>query len=268
MNPSQNSRVVEEGRRNIALLLEYDGSHFHGWQVQPVSPTIQEVIQLALGRMTGEVSVTLKGSGRTDAGVHALGQVANFRTASSLPADTFRKGLNSLLPPGIAVLAAREVPSSFDAQYGALSKVYRYRLLLRRSRSPLLASRSWHIPYPLHRNRMSRAARDLTGERDFSSLRSSGCSARSPVRILSRLELRRQGDILEFELEANGFLRHMVRNIVGTLVDVGRGRIPAESMADLLASGDRSRAGRKAPPQGLFLLSVRYPGDPVWSARE
>jgi len=267
MNSSQESRH-EDGRRNIALLLEYDGSHFHGWQVQPVSPTIQELIQLALARMTGEASVTLRGSGRTDAGVHALGQVANFRTASALPTDTFLKGLNSLLPAGIAVVAAREVPPSFDAQYGALSKVYRYRLLLRRSRSPLLASRSWHIPYPLHRSRMQKAALDLTGERDFSSFRSSGCASRSPVRTLSRLELRRRGDILDFELEANGFLRHMVRNIVGTLVDVGRGRIPADSMNDLLASGDRSRAGRKAPPQGLFLLSVCYPGDSSWPAPE
>jgi tRNA pseudouridine38-40 synthase len=262
------SHENEEGRRNIALLLEYDGSHFHGWQVQPVSPTIQEVIQSALATMTGEASVTLKGSGRTDAGVHALGQVANFRTSSPHPPDTFRKGLNSLLPGGIAVLAAREVPSSFDAQYAALGKVYRYRLLLRPSRSPLLSSQSWHIPHPLLRNRMSRAARDLTGERDFSSLRSSGCTARSPVRLLSRLELRRRGDIMDFELEANGFLRHMVRNIVGTLVDVGRGRIPADSMTDLLASGDRSRAGRKAPPQGLFLLSVRYPGSPFGPARK
>ena len=215
-------------------------------------------------KMTGEPSVTVKGSGRTDAGVHALGQVANFRTASPLPADIFQRGLNSLLPAGIAVLSAQEVPAAFDAQYEARSKVYRYRLLLRRPRSPLLAGQSWHVPYPLRLSSMQRAARDLTGERDFSSFQSSGCAARSPVRALSRLELRRKGDTLDIELEANGFLRHMVRNIVGTLVDVGRGKIPPDSMPEVLASGDRGQAGRKAPPQGLFLVSVRYPGIPPW----
>jgi tRNA pseudouridine38-40 synthase len=190
--------------------------------------------------------------------------VANFRTACTLPAEIFHKGLNSLLPAGIAVLSAQEVPAAFDSQYDARSKLYRYRLLLRRPRSPLLAGQSWHIPYPLSRNRMQRAARDLTGERDFSSFQSSGCAARSPVRILSRLELRSRGDSLDIELEANGFLRHMVRNIVGTLVDVGRGKIPPDSMPQVLASGDRARAGRKAPPQGLFLVSVHYPEIPPW----
>lgn len=256
--------MQEARRRNIALLLEYDGSTFHGWQVQPISPTIQEVLQLALRKMTGDPSLTVKGSGRTDAGVHALGQVANFRTACPLPADTFLRGLNSLLPAGIAVLSAQEVPAAFDAQYDAHSKLYRYRLLLRRPRSPLLASQAWHIPYPLHRTAMQRAARDLAGERDFSSFRSSGCAARSPVRLLSRIEFRRRGDTLDLELEANGFLRHMVRNIVGTLVDVGRGKIPSDSMPELLASRDRARAGRKAQPQGLFLVSVRYLEIPPW----
>jgi tRNA pseudouridine38-40 synthase len=264
MTWSEDPGAEETRRRNIALLLEYEGSTFHGWQVQPVSPTIQEVLQLALRKMTGDPSLTVKGSGRTDAGVHALGQVANFRTACTLSTDIFQRGLNSLLPASIAVLSAQEVPAAFDAQYNARNKVYRYRLLLRRPRSPLLAGQAWHIPYPLRRNRMQRAARDLTGEKDFSSFRSSGCAARSPVRILSRLELRRRGNTLDFELEANGFLRHMVRNIVGTLVDVGRGNIPPDSMPELLASRDRARAGRKAPPQGLFLVSVRYPEIPSW----
>jgi len=264
VNVDKQPDAEEAHRRNIRLLLEYDGRPFHGWQVQPLLPTVQEVLQQAISRITGGTGVSLKGSGRTDAGVHALGQVANFRTASALPVDVFRRALNSLLPAGIAVLCAQEVPASFDSQYSAAGKVYRYRLFLRSSRSPLMAGQAWHVPYPLHQAGMRKAAKDLAGQKDFTSFRSSGCAARTPVRTLRRLELHQKGDWLNIELEANGFLRHMARNIVGTLVDIGRGRIPPSSIPDILASRDRSRAGRKAPPHGLFLVSVSYPETSPW----
>jgi tRNA pseudouridine38-40 synthase len=243
--------------RNIRLLLEYDGLPFHGWQIQPHSPTVQEVLQQALDRITGEKTV-LKASGRTDAGVHALGQVANFHTRSGLGADTFPRALNSLTPPSITTLEAREVALSFDSRFSALSKTYRYCLLLRRHASALDHTRHWHIPYPLNLPRMRRATSLFTGTRDFSSFRSAGCSARNPVRRLSRLEMTRHGDRLSIELEANGFLRHMVRNIVGTLVEIGRGRLRPEAIPRILEAKDRSCAGVTAPPYGLYLISVEY----------
>jgi tRNA pseudouridine38-40 synthase len=258
---------AERPRRNIRLLLEYDGLPFHGWQVQPVKPTVQEVLQQVLSRITGEAPIALRGSGRTDAGVHALGQVANFYTASALSPATFTKAINSLAPPGVAVLAAQEVSPDFDAQYSAKGKIYRYRVLLRPGRSPLRAGRLWHVPYPLRVSRMRMAARHFTGRQDFSSFRSAGCTARCPVRTLRRLTLRRRRDVLDMELEADGFLRHMVRNIAGTLVDVGRGRIPHTCLPDILAARDRSRAGMTAPAHGLFLVTVNYPGFPSWPDR-
>lgn len=250
-------------RRNICLLLEYDGRPFHGWQVQPVSPTVQEVLSEAIDRITGEPSVP-KGSGRTDAGVHALGQVANFFTGSSLPADTFLRAINSLAGPSIAVLSAIEVPETFDAQYGAVSKTYRYRLLLRPSPSPMEYGRSWHIPGPLNLHRVRKAAEHFVGERDFAAFRSAGCASRNSVRTISALTIRRSGEKVEIDITANGFLRQMVRNIVGTLVDAGRGRIPPRTVPAILSSGDRSLAGVAAPPQGLYLLTVDYPPPFRW----
>jgi tRNA pseudouridine38-40 synthase len=244
--------------RNIRLLLEYDGLPFHGWQVQPHSPTIQEVLQGALDRITGEKTV-LKASGRTDAGVHALGQVANFHTRSGIETDAFPRALNSLTPASITALEAREVDLSFDSQFSALSKIYRYSLLLRRHASALDHTRHWHIPYHLNLTRMRRAASLLTGTRDFSSFRAAGCGAHDPVRRLARLEIARHGDLLSIELEANGFLRHMVRNIVGTLVEIGRGHRHPDDVPPILEAKDRSCAGVTAPPYGLFLLSVQYP---------
>ena len=262
---TRNSSGGRDGalRRNICLLLEYDGRPFHGWQVQPVSPTVQEVLGEAIGRITGEPSVP-KGSGRTDAGVHALGQVANFFTGSSLPADTFLRAINSIAGPSIAVLSAIEVPETFDAQYGALSKTYRYRLLLRRSPSPMECGRSWHIPGPLNLHRMRKAAEQFIGERDFAAFRSAGCASRNSVRTISALTIRRSGEKVVIDVTANGFLRQMVRNIVGTLVDAGRGRITPRTVPAILSSGDRSRAGVAAPAQGLYLLTVDYPPPFRW----
>lgn len=257
-NGRNGSSPTEKQQRNIRLLLEYDGLPFHGWQIQPHSPTIQEVLQRALDRITGE-KTALKASGRTDAGVHAVGQVANFHTLSRLETSAFPRALNSLTPPSISTLEAREVDPSFDSQFSALSKTYRYNLLLRRHASALDHTRHWHIPCHLNLPRMRRAASLLTGTRDFSSFRAAGCGARDPVRRLSRLEITRRGDRLSIELEANGFLRHMVRNIVGTLVEIGRGRFHPDDVPRILEAKNRSRAGVTAPPYGLCLLSVEYP---------
>lgn len=243
--------------RNICLLLEYDGRPFHGWQVQPLGPTVQKVLGDAIGRICGEPSV-LKGSGRTDAGVHALGQVANFFTGSSLSAGTFLRAINSLVKPSIAVLSALEVPGTFDAQYSAVSKTYRYRLLLRRSPSPMEYGRSWHLPCRLNLHRLRKAAEHFVGKKDFAAFRSAGCASRNSVRTISALTIRRSGERVEVDITADGFLRQMVRNIVGTLVEAGRGRIPPQSVPAILSSGERSRAGVAAPPQGLYLLSVAY----------
>jgi tRNA pseudouridine38-40 synthase len=250
--------------RNIRLLLEYDGRPFHGWQVQPKYPTIQELLQEALVTITGQQGIVVRGSGRTDAGVHALGQVANFHTFSPLPADTFRRALNGLLPTAISVLSAQEMPADFDARYSAAFKTYMYRLLLRPSRSALHAGQCWHIPYSLREEAMEEAAGKLLGTKDFSSFRSSGCTSRTTQRSLTGLRLCRRSPYLEIELVADGFLRHMARAIVGTLVDVGRGKVSASDMETILQARDRSRAGRTAPPHGLFLVSVFYPGAPPW----
>lgn len=246
------------GRRNIRLLLEYDGTPFCGWQMQPLGPSVQSTLEDAIRKVTGE-EVRIKGSGRTDAGVHAVGQVANFHTAARMEADAFRRALNSVLPPGVAVLAADEVPSAFDAQFSALAKTYRYRLLSRRDPSPLEARRAWHVPVPLDLGRMRAAAESLRGRLDFSSFRAAGCVAADPVRTLRRCEISRAGDVVAFELEADGFLRHMVRNIVGTLVEVGRGRFSPNDIAGIIAARDRTRAGMAAPAWGLYLLRVEYP---------
>jgi tRNA pseudouridine38-40 synthase len=244
--------------RNIRLVLAYDGAPYLGWQVQPQGPTVQSVLQEALRLVTG-AETTVKGSGRTDAGVHALGQVANFRTASPMSPAAFVRALNGVLPAAVAVLAADEVDPSFDSQFSAVEKTYRYRVLTRAERSPFEEGRAWHVHRQLDRESISSAASMLLGTHDFSSFRASGCAAGSPVRTLLRCDLIDEGDLLLFELAANGFLRHMVRNIVGTLVDVGRGRIPPARVAGILGARDRTRAGRAAPAHGLYLVRVVYP---------
>jgi tRNA pseudouridine38-40 synthase len=241
--------------RNIRLVLTYDGTPYHGWQVQPQGPTVQSVLQEALGRVTGE-KVSVKGAGRTDAGVHALGQAANFRTRSRLDPGTFVRALNSVLPPTIAILSADEVAADFDAQYSAAGKLYRYRVFNNRIRSPFERRHSWHINRLLNIDAMKSVMPLLIGNIDFSSFRAHGCVASSPVRKMTKCDISIEGDFLLFELEADGFLRHMVRNIVGTLVDVGRGRFSASDFSAILASKDRTAAGVSAPPQ---LVGVKAP---------
>lgn len=251
-------RAVPVPTRNIRLLLAYDGTPFLGWQVQPQGPTIQSVLEEALGRITGH-ETKVKGSGRTDAGVHALGQVANFHTTARMATEAFVPALNGMLPPEIAVLAADEVDPSFDAQFSAVEKTYRYRILNSRVKSPFEHRRSWQIPVNIDIEAMRRAAAHLVGHIDFSSFRAMGCVASTPVRTMRNILISHDGALVVLELTADGFLRHMVRNIVGTLIEVGKGRFSTDDFVAILAARDRTRAGKTAPPHGLYLVRVVYP---------
>jgi len=244
--------------RTIKLTIEYDGTHYQGWQVQPNGQTIQGVIQDCLKRLTGE-SPQLIGSGRTDAGVHALGQVAHFKTESRLDANTFQKALNSLLPEGIVIRRAEEVEAEFHARNNVTSKIYEYRILNRRTRPAVDRQYVWHVPQKLNLDEMKKATHSLLGEHDFSAFRSVGSSTRSSVRNILRADWKTgMGGLLRFEIEATGFLKQMVRAIVGTLVEVGRGKIFAQEFKRILDSKDRKEAGPTAPAHGLFLKEVKY----------
>jgi tRNA pseudouridine38-40 synthase len=245
-------------RRNLKLILEYDGARFHGWQRQKNAPTIQEALESALALLTGE-SIRVMGSGRTDAGVHARGQVAHFHTTSPLPLSAFINGLNSLLPLDIAVLEAAEAAKDFHARKSVRAKTYAYHILSRPLRSPLNRPHTWWIARPLDLAAMQAAAEILIGEHDFSAFQASGSSIKNPVRVVTRAEwVQHPPDLLIFTITATGFLRGMVRSLVGTMVEVGRGKRPPEDLADLLQTGERRRAGPTAPPQGLFLVDVVY----------
>ena len=243
--------------RNIKLLIEYDGSDYLGWQRQPQGPTVQEKIEEALKVITGE-EVSLTASGRTDSGVHALGQVANFRTGSGLGPEEFRKGLNSALPRDIAILDAEEVPSEFHSQYSAKSKVYIYRILNRPQRSALLRKRVWHMPYAIDTGLLREAADLAVGEHDFRAFGQSGTEVKSTVRNLMRFTLKTDGAIIELEFEANGFLKRMVRLLTGTLVQAGKGRITPGEFGRILLSGEKNKFVFCAPPDGLYLKTVEY----------
>ncbi len=244
--------------RNIRLLLEYDGTNYHGCQRQRGDLTIQQVIEEALERLTGE-KVALIGSGRTDAGVHALGQVANFHTNSSIPLKAFHAGLNSMLPEDIAVLAAEEASPQFHARKAARAKTYEYRLLNRPSRSPLHRNSGWWLAHRLDLEAMIAAALALPGKHDFSAFRASKSGNLNPVRqIFSARWQTHPGGWLRFTITGNGFLRGMVRSLVGTMVEVGQGKAEPSLLAELLKSGERRLAGPTAPPQGLYLVEVEY----------
>ena len=244
--------------RTIKLIIEYDGSNYLGWQVQPNGQTIQGVIQDRLKRLTGESS-QLIGSGRTDAGVHALGQVAHFKTESRMDANTFQRALNSLLPEDIVIRRAEEVDAEFHARRSARSKVYKYRILNRVTPPAIDRQYVWHVPQKLNLDEMKKATHGLVGEHDFSAFRSVGSSARSSVRNILRADWKRgKGGLLRLEIEATGFLKQMVRAIVGTLVEVGRGKISVQKFREILESKDRKKAGPTAPARGLFLKEVKY----------
>ena len=242
--------------RTIKLTLEYDGTDFVGWQVQPNGRSVQQVVEQALEKMLKERTPVV-GAGRTDAGVHAAGQVCTLRTTKAVPMKAFVMGLNSLLPPDVAVLAAEEMEEGFHARHSASGKRYEYRIGNAPTRSPLRRRTHWEIYRPLDVAAMREAARHLLGEHDFSAFRAADCPARTTRRVLRRFDVEGEGEIL-ITVEATAFLKHMVRNLVGTLVEVGLGRREVESIPALLASGDRTRAGPTAPPQGLSMVRVFY----------
>ena len=249
--------------RNLKLTLAYDGSDFSGWQVQPNASTIQGTLASAIGRLTGE-NVLPQGSGRTDAGVHALAQVATFSTGSPIPIENFQKALNDILPPSIRILEACEVPADFHARKSAKAKTYRYRICRAPLCSPFLVRYVWHFPYPLDENAMVEAAGVITGEHDFTSFaavdpeRGQQSSEASNVRTIFSSRFERQNDEFVYTVRGNGFLHHMVRNLVGTFILVGKGTLQLQDVGRILAARDRSAAGATAPASGLFLVSVEY----------
>ena len=275
--------------RNIKLTIEYDGTAYHGWQSQVNAAAIQDVVGAAVNRLTEE-ACTLYGSSRTDAGVHAYGQVANFRTASGIPADKFAFALNTLLPQDIAVVKSEEADPDFHARFSARGKKYRYLYYNSVFPSALLRNRAWHVYHPLDGEAMREASRHLLGTHDFLAFSASGSSVKTTVRTLSSISMHIHGDgshvceiqenrprvwvedppmagisgqgtcprVLSLEVEGDGFLYNMVRIIAGTLAEVGYGRIKPEAIPDILESRDRKRTGLTAPPQGLYLMEVRY----------
>jgi len=244
---------------NWRVVLEYDGTDFEGWQVQPGARTVQGTLHEAFARLARGGPVAIFGAGRTDAGVHAEGQVASVRAATRLGADALHRALDALLPRDLAVRSIEPAPAAFHARRDARSKLYRYRLWTGAARSPLRERYALRVRPPLDLAAMERAAAALVGTHDFASFRAAGGAGRSSVRTLARAAWRGElGGELCFEVEGNGFLRHMVRNLVGTLLEVGRGRCSPESIPELLAARDRSRAGPTAPPHGLTLVRVDY----------
>jgi tRNA pseudouridine38-40 synthase len=246
--------------RHIRLVVEYDGSQLHGWQRQDNAPTVQQHLEEALGKLlTHETQVM--GASRTDAGVHARGQVASFRTEREIPLHGVRRGLNSMLPASIAIRDAAEVPDDFHPRFSATGKHYRYSLLTRAERSPRLRTHAWHHPEPLDVNKMQVAARALIGEHDFSAFRAAGCTAKTTMRRVDSIALTRLSPhLLDIDIRGNAFLRQMVRIMVGTLTEVGTGKRPPAQVAEILASKDRTKAGITAPAHGLELVEVRYDG--------
>ena len=245
----------------ISLGVEYDGSRFQGWQTQPAANTVQDAIQAALAQIAGE-PVSVVCAGRTDSGVHAREQVVHFDCAVERPDSAWVRGVNGFLSEAIAVLWARRVPADFHARYSARSRTYRY-VLMSRAVRPALAARfvGW-THSPLDVDAMSEAARHLLGEHDFSAFRSSECQAKTPVRIIHELELEQRGERIDFVVRANAFLHHMVRNIVGSLVHVGKGACAPGWVREVLHSRNRGRAAATFAAEGLYLESVEY--DPSW----
>jgi tRNA pseudouridine38-40 synthase len=251
--------------RTLKLTVSYDGTRFVGWQRQAEGVSIQGLLEDALARFEG-APVSVHGAGRTDAGVHALGQVASVRLSSAHPIDSVARGLNACLPQDVRVLDVQEVPADFHARFSARSKTYRYLLRNASTSSPFERACVWHVPEALDLDGMRTAANALVGTHDFAAFRSTGSNTTETIRTISRSEILTHvgptnfdgATLLAYEVSGDGFLRHMVRAIVGTLVEIGRGQRPAASMAALLTGGSRAQAGATAPPHGLFLVRVDY----------
>lgn len=242
---------------HFKLTLEYDGTNYHGWQLQKHAVTIQETLEAALSRICN-TAIRVQVAGRTDAGVHALGQVSSFTTERLIDCYHLQRALNGLLPSDIAIKQVEEVAQTFSARFDARSRTYRYQIWNHQWRSAIWERYSWYVSFPLNTEAMCQAAALLIGEHNFSSFQGADWIEHNPQRTILRSEVRHEGEFLVYEVEGRSFLRHMVRNIVGTLVGVGRGAISVEDFAAILAARDRTRAGVNAPPQGLFLVKVSY----------
>jgi tRNA pseudouridine38-40 synthase len=249
--------------RNLKVILSYDGAEFSGWQVQPHAITVQGTLASAIGRITGE-KVLPQGSGRTDAGVHALAQVMTFVTESSVPTANFVKAMNDILPAAVRVLEVTEAAADFHARHSARAKTYRYRIYREAICPPFLARYVWHYPYSLAEEEMARAARLVVGKHDFTSFaavdpeRGQAAAAVSNVRNIFSSCWERLGEELVYTVRGSGFLHHMVRNLVGTFILVGKGTLQVEDVTRILAARNRSAAGATAPASGLYLVGVEY----------
>lgn len=257
---SSATRGPEAGpeRRRVAVGLEYDGTGYSGWQIQAHARSVQATLDAAISKVAAEL-VDCVGAGRTDSGVHAEAQVAHFDTGATRKPREWVLGINSNLPDDINALWAADVPDDFHARYSATARSYRYRILNRPVRSALQRHRAWWVRQPLDSSAMAAAAAALVGEHDFSAFRAAACQARTPMRKVTCADISRDGDLVTLRIEANAFLHHMVRNIVGSLVRVGLGEAAPDWLGELLAGRDRKLAGMTAPAAGLSLVSVRYP---------
>jgi len=249
----------------IKLTLQYDGTDFGGWQLQPNARTVQAVVEQGLDGLLGE-AVRLHSSGRTDAGVHARGMVAHFTTGRELPLSAYREGLNALLPADVAVIRAEAVADDFHARFSATGKWYRYTLLRSPVRHPLHDRYALQLRADLDLAAMRRAAQALVGEHDFAAFRSSSCEAATSVRRVTAIDLLEQDQLLHIDVRGGGFLKNMVRIIVGTLLEVGQGKRSVASVAELLASKDRTLAGKTVAGKGLCLMEVYYDGEALQGA--
>lgn len=247
-----------DGMGTFKLVISYDGSSYHGWQRQKTDRTIQAEVERALTTMAGS-RVRIMGSGRTDAGVHAMGQVASFQSDADLSPDVYCKGLNSLLPDDILILSCDRMQTDFHARYDTRSKHYQYRILNRDLPSIMDRHYVWHIKRKLNLTAMQTAAACLVGRHDFKAFEAAGSPRSTTVREVFQAKVHSSGrDRILFDIEADGFLRYMVRNIMGTLVEVGKEKIAAERVREILDSKDRGKAGATAPAKGLFLMEVHY----------
>jgi tRNA pseudouridine38-40 synthase len=249
--------------RRVALKLEYDGGHFFGWQRQAVGVSVQSVLEAAARMLNNGAPVGCTAAGRTDSGVHATGQVVHLDLARALPLPAIRNALNfHMRPHPVAVLAAADVPDTWNARFSATGRAYRYLINTRKARLVLDRGRAWHVDHPLDIDAMREAAAILVGRHDFTSFRASSCQAKSPVRTLDRLDIETAGDEIAIFAEARSFLHHQVRNMVGTLKLVGEAKWTPARVAEALEARDRSAAGPTCPPEGLYLTGVRYEPDP------
>lgn len=243
--------------KNIKLTIEYDGSRFSGWQRQINGLSVEEIVDTAIKKLTKE-DIKLYGSSRTDAGVHAKGQVANFLTNSVIPAHKYQPALNGMLPDDIVIISAEEVPMEFHSRYHSKGKAYSYKMINRKIRPAFMQNYVAHVPYDLDFGIMQKAAKAFLGTHDFSAFKSKGGSVKTSVRTINSLELIKEEQFITLHIDGDAFLYNMVRIIAGTLIDVGRGRIPYDSIDDIIGSKDRTRAGKTAPACGLCLERIYY----------